>query len=66
MLYQLHQQNIKNGKSIMISQRENINSTDIPVWVAETKKKHPLPEGYSWVIHNENSEYFWKTQQEKE
>ena len=58
MLYQLHWQWIKNGKTDFRSQRE-INSTEeMKAFVKEMNKEQPPPESAIWLVCNEKSEYF--------
>ena len=57
MLYQVHHQN-KADRSIteMVLQidKEDYNKDTINV----VQKSHPLPEGWDWLICNEESEHF--------
>lgn len=65
MLLQLHWQSRKTGKTEFCSQIE-INDDGVPeqkdkqirAFVEETKKSHPLPDGYIWMMCNESSPSF--------
>jgi hypothetical protein len=63
-LFQLHHQSKKDFSTKMISQSEIYCQAQMNDWWKETAKEHPLPEGFQWLICNEDSEHFVKCAKE--
>jgi len=60
-LFQLHHQYKKDlTKTEMVSQAEIYCNAQMGEWWKETAREKPLPEGYGWMMCNEQSEYFVK------
>ena len=59
-LFQLHHQSKKDFSSEMVSQSEIYCQEQMNIFWKETAKEHPLPEGFQWLICNEDSEHFVK------
>lgn len=59
MLWQLHHQNRRNLKEHeMVAQSDLKSIEDRNKFIEDTKRNHPLPEGYQWLMCNEKSEHF--------
>lgn len=63
MRYQIHHQSKKEGNTEMIAQSDDIVDGEeaqqkFREWSLDVGKRHPLPEGYQWLVCNENSEHF--------
>ena len=68
MLYQVHHQYIKNGRSIktvMYAQGEISDQEELRKLISETTERYPLPEGAIWMVCTEQSEHFVRTYTEK-
>jgi hypothetical protein len=59
-LLQLHHQNKKDFTSEMVSQSAIWCNLQMENWWKEATKEHPLPEGYQWMVCDEESKYFVK------
>lgn len=59
MIYQLHHQSKKDCKNtIKIAQSEINTNKEMVDWWRKVSAKHPLPEGFQWLMCNEKSLYF--------
>ncbi len=57
MLCQLHHQ-FEDGHTEFQSQSEINNQKELDIFLAETKKSKPLPEGAAWLLCGEGSKHF--------
>lgn len=57
-LFQIHHQDKKDFSSEMVAQKEIANKEEMDKWCEEIAQIHPLPEGFQWMVCNENSEHF--------
>ena len=62
MRYQIHHQPKEYSKSnelIFIAQSDDYEAAkEIDEWGRDVTKKHPLPDGYQWLMCNEKSDHF--------
>ena len=65
-LFQLHHQNKKDYSTEFIAQASICCEKHMNLWWKQVVNDHPLPEGYQWMICNEESEHFIKTETERE
>lgn len=56
-IIQIHHQ-FRDGKTVMVAQKEINNIDEMRVFARETAKSHPLPEGTQWFFCNEKSRHF--------
>ena len=57
VLYQL-QHHWLNGRTELVAQKDIRAESEYRKWVKEITQTHPLPDGASWRVCNELSEYF--------
>jgi hypothetical protein len=58
MLWQLHHQ-YPDGHTEFVAQRDGLGSDEnLRAWVEEAQKAHPLPEGATWLMCNEEAGEF--------
>lgn len=62
-LYQIHHQNKKDFTTEFVAQNSICCHKHMDEWWKEVAKDHPLPEGYQWLVCNEDSEHFMKCAQ---
>ena len=70
MRYQIHHQSKKDGSTEMIAQSDDITEDEdtqqkFREWSLDIGSRHPLPEGYQWLVCNEKSEHFACTYNEE-
>jgi len=70
MRYQIHHQSKKDGSIEMIAQSDDIPEDEeaqqkFREWSLDVGARHPLPEGYRWLVCNEKSEHFACTYNEE-
>ena len=60
MRYQMHHQSKKDSNIIeMIAQSDDYeDAKEIDKWSRGVTRRHPLPDGYQWLMCNEKSEHF--------
>jgi hypothetical protein len=60
MIWQLHHQ-FADGHTEFVSQRGQPKDNEFREWIEQGQKSHPLPEGATWLVCNEESEFFvWR------
>ena len=60
MLYQLHFEDKIDHALEFIAQAKINSPVEMKLWCKQVQKDHPLPEGYQWMICNEDSSLFIK------
>lgn len=57
-LFQLHHQSKADGSTEMMAQSEIRNNKEMVAWQKDVAGRHPLPDGFQWLICNEKSRHF--------
>ena len=59
MIYQLFHQHKATNELVLAGQSGNIDNTEqMKEWERAVSKEMPLPNGYQWLMCNEESKYF--------
>ena len=65
-LMQLHH-HFTSGRTEFIAQKDVESHDAIRTWLRDVQKRHPLREGATWMICNEESEHFvWMEAEEED
>lgn len=57
-LSQLHHQSISNPRETRFIAQKEIRPSEVNEWLRDVNSRHPLPEGWQWMICDEKYEGF--------